>query len=88
VGFEGIFDSEKIALSCRYGVAKDDAPGTMFKALEKEMSFPKEQYLFIDDRAGNLEAGLTFGVVPIYFPAEAEFGHIYIKEIISKMIKQ
>jgi HAD superfamily hydrolase (TIGR01509 family) len=84
-GFGPYVEKRKIILSCHYGVHKDEETFIMFKALEKQMDFPKEQYLFIDDRKKNIDAALKFGLTPIFFPAEAPYGHTYIQRIITQI---
>lgn len=84
-GFAKFFEKRKIILSNHFGVSKHEPSFTMFKAVEKQMEYSKEEYLFIDDRKKNIDAALQFGITPILFPAEASYGHTYIKAIIQKV---
>lgn len=83
--FGKYFEKRKIILSNHYGVPKHEETLTLFREVEKQMDYPKKDYLFVDDRVININAGLKFGIAPLLFPAEATYGHIYVKKIIEKM---
>lgn len=87
LGLGGYFEDRKIILSNRFGASKADPSFALFKEIEKQIDYPKEKYLFVDDRKGNIERAIQFGITPIYFPAEFIDGKSYITEILKK-IKQ
>lgn len=84
-GFERYFEKRKIILSNHYGESKNGEKLAMFRAVERQMDFPKEAYLFVDDKEKNIAAALNYGILPLLFPREAAYGHAYVKEIITKM---
>lgn len=84
-GFAQYFQKNKVILSNHYGHPKEEETATLFKAVESQMDYPKENYLFIDDRPKNIKAGLKYGLNPILFPVEAPYGHTYLRQLINKM---
>lgn len=83
-----IVEKRKIVLSNHHGLSKSHPGFALFNEIEKQMDYPKDQYIFIDDRKGNIERALEFGIPSILFPAEASYGATYLKEIISLINKQ
>lgn len=79
-----IVEKRKVILSNHHGLSKSHPEFALFKEIEKQMDFPKDQYIFVDDRKGNIERALQFGIPAIYFPAEAPYGASYLREILSK----
>lgn len=82
-GFGPFFDDDKIALSNHFGAPKRHPEAAMFKHLEDKLQAPPENYLFIDDRGPNIQFALERGFNGLYFPAESNYGHQYVKRIIE-----
>ena len=73
------FNSKKEILSSKTGFSKTSPGLEMFKALEEVLDSPKENIVFIDDRALNVERAIEFGFNALYFPPTSNYGADYLR---------
>lgn len=85
LGFTKFFDADKIILSNRVGKSKRSAQYEMFEAVTRAVGVPKQNCVFVDDRATSLERAQEFGMPGILFPAQAAFGAQYVETLINRM---
>ena len=85
VGFTKYIDADKIILSNRVGKSKRSAQFEMFDAVTRAVGVPKQNCVFVDDRATSIERAQEFGMPGILFPARAAFGAKYVETLIEKM---
>lgn len=79
------FSPRNSILSCRVGVSKSSPGLEMFHAVTDALNVEPSSCVFIDDRAGNIERALGYGMTGIYFPSHAPYGAAYVEALLVNM---
>nr|WP_283816686.1 HAD-IA family hydrolase [Phenylobacterium glaciei] len=69
LGYGALLDG--LFISCRLGVAKPQA--AFFEAILAQIPFPREDLIFFDDKAANVEAALACGLEARLFTSRARY---------------
>ena len=85
LGIEALFPSERVILSCDYGVSKRSEKLELFSAAVKAAGVPAQNCAFADDRQHNVERALQadFGMA-ILHPKNVDWGSEYVGRILTR----
>ncbi|MBN1813166.1 MAG: HAD-IA family hydrolase [Anaerolineae bacterium] len=79
------FSPDKVIVSSTIGVSKADPSFEMFQAAVNALEVDKESCIFVDDRGGNIQRALRFGLTGVLFPSHAAYGAQYLEALLRRM---
>ncbi len=79
------FSPGKVLDSSTIGVPKTDPSFEMFRAAVDALKVDKESCVFVDDRVGNIQRALQFGLTGVLFPSHATYGAWYLETLLRRM---
>ena len=80
------FETEKIVSSCKVGASKSSPNFEMFREVITALGgISPSACIFVDDRSGNVERAIEFGMNAILFPPVSEHGSTYLRRLLENM---
>ena len=83
---DNMIATERVILSCNYGVSKKSPGLELYKAAVRACGVPAENIVFVDDRPHNIEWALKAGIgAAVLHPNTINWGASYMAHILWRM---